>query len=49
MIEVLIDKCVGCGACLLACAYDAIKIEDKIAVKTRTNVFYAVPVFLLVF
>ncbi|HPV64503.1 MAG TPA: 4Fe-4S binding protein, partial [Candidatus Cloacimonas sp.] len=32
MIEVLIDKCVGCGACLLACAYDAIKIEDKIAV-----------------
>ena len=31
MIEVLIDKCVGCGSCLSACAYDAIKIEDQIA------------------
>ena len=32
MIEVLIEKCVGCGACLVACAYDAIKIEEKLAV-----------------
>lgn len=32
MIEVLIEKCVGCGACLRACAYDAIKIEEKLAV-----------------
>ncbi len=32
MIEVLIEKCVGCGACLRACAYDAIKIEEKLAI-----------------
>ncbi len=32
MIEVLTDKCVGCGACIRACAYDAIKIEDKLAI-----------------
>jgi len=32
MIEVLNDKCVGCGACIRACAYDAIKIEDKLAI-----------------
>ena len=31
MIEVIIEKCVGCGACLKACAYDAIKIEAKLA------------------
>jgi len=32
MIEVITEKCVGCGACLRACAYDAIKLEDKLAV-----------------
>lgn len=32
MIEVIDQKCVGCGACLKACAYDAIKITDKLAV-----------------
>ena len=32
MIEVLNEKCVGCGACLRACAYDAIKVENKLAV-----------------
>jgi electron transfer flavoprotein alpha subunit len=32
MIEVIIDKCVGCGKCLKACAYDAISISDKLAV-----------------
>lgn len=31
MIEVIEQKCVGCGACLKACAYNAIKIEDKLA------------------
>lgn len=32
MIEVITEKCVGCGACLRACAYDAIKLEVKLAV-----------------
>ncbi len=32
MIEVLNEKCVGCGACVRACAYDAISIVDKLAV-----------------
>jgi len=32
MIEVLTEKCIGCGACLRACAYDAITLEDKLAV-----------------
>ena len=31
MIEVLVEKCVGCAACLKACAYDAIKIISKVA------------------
>lgn len=31
MIEVIFDKCVGCGQCLKACAYDAIKMIDKTA------------------
>ncbi len=31
MIEVIYDKCVGCGACVKVCAYDAIKIEDNLA------------------
>ena len=31
MIEVINEKCIGCGLCLKACAYDAIKIIDKIA------------------
>jgi len=32
MIEVIEQRCVGCGACLKACAYGAIVIEDKMAV-----------------
>jgi electron transfer flavoprotein alpha subunit/NAD-dependent dihydropyrimidine dehydrogenase PreA subunit len=32
MIEVLDQKCVGCGACVRACAYDAINMEGKLAV-----------------
>lgn len=31
MIEVIRDKCVGCGKCLKSCAYGAITITDKIA------------------
>jgi electron transfer flavoprotein alpha subunit len=31
MIEVIDQKCVGCGACIKACAYDAIRIENKLA------------------
>jgi electron transfer flavoprotein alpha subunit len=32
MIEVIDQKCVGCGACIKACAYDAIHLEGKLAV-----------------
>jgi electron transfer flavoprotein alpha subunit len=32
MIEVIDQKCVGCGACIKACAYDAITMMDKLAV-----------------
>ncbi|GAB1467683.1 electron transfer flavoprotein subunit alpha [Candidatus Cloacimonadota bacterium] len=32
MIEVLKDKCIGCRACMSACAYDAIRIIDHLAV-----------------
>jgi len=32
MIEVIVEKCVGCKLCVKACAYDAIKMVDKIAV-----------------
>ena len=31
MIEIINEKCVGCGACIKACAYDAIKVTDKLA------------------
>ncbi|MCD4828381.1 MAG: electron transfer flavoprotein subunit alpha [Candidatus Cloacimonetes bacterium] len=31
MIEVIVDKCVGCGLCVKSCAYDAIVMVDKIA------------------
>jgi len=31
MIEVIVDKCVGCELCLKACAYDAISMKDKTA------------------
>ncbi|MFC1668598.1 FAD-binding protein [Chlamydiota bacterium] len=31
-IEVIIDKCVGCSLCLKACPYNAIKMEDKVAI-----------------
>ncbi len=31
MIEVIREKCTGCKLCLKACAYNAIKVEDKLA------------------
>ncbi|MFA7057455.1 MAG: electron transfer flavoprotein subunit alpha [Candidatus Cloacimonadales bacterium] len=31
MIEVIRERCVGCGKCLKACAYGAITITDKVA------------------
>ncbi len=31
MIEVLCEKCVGCGLCVKSCAYEAITITDKLA------------------
>jgi electron transfer flavoprotein alpha subunit len=31
-LEVVIEKCVGCGACLKACPYDALSLEEKLAV-----------------
>ncbi|MBN1326324.1 MAG: electron transfer flavoprotein subunit alpha [Candidatus Cloacimonetes bacterium] len=31
MIEVIVEKCVGCGLCLKACAYDAITLKEKVA------------------
>ncbi|MDP2172504.1 MAG: electron transfer flavoprotein subunit alpha [Candidatus Cloacimonadaceae bacterium] len=32
MIEVLDQKCVGCGVCIRACAYEAITVVDKLAI-----------------
>ncbi|NLO11010.1 MAG: electron transfer flavoprotein subunit alpha [Candidatus Cloacimonetes bacterium] len=32
MIEVIEQRCVGCSACLKACAYDAIRVVDKLAI-----------------
>ncbi len=32
MIEIIDQNCVGCGACIRACAYDAIRLEGKLAV-----------------
>jgi len=31
MIEIINEKCVGCGLCIKACAYDAIVLKDKLA------------------
>lgn len=31
MIEVITEKCVGCGLCVKSCAYEAITIKDKLA------------------
>jgi electron transfer flavoprotein alpha subunit len=31
MIEVIVDKCVGCSLCVKSCAYDAITMTNKIA------------------
>ncbi len=31
MIEVINEKCIGCGACIRACAYDAISVSEKLA------------------
>jgi electron transfer flavoprotein alpha subunit len=31
-IQIIADKCVGCGLCLKACAYDALSLVDKKAV-----------------
>lgn len=32
MINVIVEKCVGCGACVQACAYNAITLPDDVAV-----------------
>jgi electron transfer flavoprotein alpha subunit len=31
-IQIILDKCVGCGLCIKVCAYDAISLVDKKAV-----------------
>ncbi len=31
-IQIIVDKCVGCGLCIKVCAYDAISLVDKKAV-----------------
>jgi electron transfer flavoprotein alpha subunit len=31
-IQIIVDKCVGCGLCLKVCAYDAVSLVDKKAV-----------------
>ncbi len=31
MIEVIVEKCVGCGKCIKSCAYNAITITNKVA------------------
>jgi NAD-dependent dihydropyrimidine dehydrogenase PreA subunit len=31
-IQIIIDKCVGCGLCIKVCAYDAVSLVDKKAV-----------------
>jgi electron transfer flavoprotein alpha subunit len=32
MIRIITDKCTGCGLCITACPYDAVKLEDGVAV-----------------
>lgn len=32
MIEVIFDKCIGCGKCIPVCPYEAIVLEDKKAI-----------------
>ena len=31
-IQIIVDKCVGCGLCIKVCAYDAVSLVDKKAV-----------------
>jgi len=31
MIEIITEKCVGCGLCVKACAYDALAVQAKLA------------------
>ena len=31
-IEIISDKCTGCGLCIKACPFDAVTVEDKLAV-----------------
>ncbi|MDD5556274.1 MAG: electron transfer flavoprotein subunit alpha [bacterium] len=35
-LEVIAEKCVGCGACVPACPYDALALEDNLAVVKET-------------
>jgi electron transfer flavoprotein alpha subunit len=37
MIRVFKDKCTGCNLCVKSCAFDAIKIINKIAVINLDN------------
>ena len=31
-IQIIVDKCVGCGLCIKVCAYDAVSLVEKKAV-----------------